>query len=279
MNLLSAINQFILLLVDTLRQVLRGRLWLPLLAYLLVQWFVLYAHYAFLEPPFYGVISSWVSLFDSGQATAFGHFPQHFLLLGRYAGWAKLLVGLVFEGLVLGAVAAMFHRRFTGERLGLGDYRSWGLAWLNLAIAWVVLNALLWAAGSFLPSFFAPYLNGPRRLFAFSYVFMPAVFTGIFALLFTAIPAVVVYGDNGPAAVVRSIRLFFHRPFTIYGLGIVILAVPIFLGAVVSRPEVIIESFRPELVYWLLAASLVCETIAGFFWMGTAVRLFTELDD
>jgi hypothetical protein len=277
-NLLSAINQFILLFVDTLRQAVRGRLWLPLLLYFLVQWLVLYAHYAFLDPPFYGIISSWISFFDPDQATAFGHYPQHFLLLGRYAGWAKMAVGLVLEGIVLGAVAAMFHQRFTGERLGLTGYRSWVMTWLNLIVVWVVLNGLLWAAGYFLPSFLSPYLTGPRRLMAFSYVFMPAVFTGIFALFFTAIPAIVVYGDNGFSALIRSIRLFFRRPFTLYALGMVILAVPVMLAALASRPGIIIDSFKPELVYWILTATLFSEMIAGFLWMGTAVRFFTEAD-
>ena len=272
MALLERINQFILLIIETLRQLARWRIWAVLLPYYFLQWLVLYLLYSYPAGPLSGLVFRWVSLFGTDQAAAFGHYPQHFLLIGGVSTWAKLLIGLVFEGLVLGLVASQFHRRFArGQTLSASD-RSLPGKWLNLALVWVVINGLMLAAGQFLPSLLAPVLDGPRRLLAFSFVFMPLVFTAIFSLLFLAIPSVILFQDDALRAMVRSVTHFWRRPFTMFGLGIVILAVPILLGALASRPTGIVDSFKPELVYWILVGSLLAETISAFFWMGTAVR-------
>jgi hypothetical protein len=270
--LLERINQFILLIIETLRQLAQWRIWVVLLPYYFLQWFVLYLLYSYPSGPLSGPVFGWISLFGAENATAFGHYPQHLLLLGEYSTWAKLLIGIAFEGLVLGLVASQFQRRFIrGQGLSPSS-RSLSRKWLNLAIVWVVINGLMLAAGQFLPSLLAPVVDGPRRLLAFSFVFMPLVFTAIFALLFLAIPSVIVFQDDALRAMVRSARHFWRRPFTMFSLGIVILAVPIMLGALASRPIGIVDSFKPELVYWILVGSLIAEVISAFFWMGTAVR-------
>lgn len=275
MNLLDRINEFILLFVDTVRQVPRFKIWLPLVAYFLVQWFALYAHYNFLQPPFYELITSWVSLIGPDQADAFAHYPQHFLLLGRFAGWAKLAIGLILEGLVLGLVAGLFHVRFTGDASPTYRQRPLLIRWLNLAGVWALINGLMWVSGTYFPQWLEPVLHGSRRMLAFSFVFMPFVYAFIFAMFFMAIPAIIVFGDNALAAILRSLRLFLSRPLTILFLAIFILAVPILLGIVASRPSGIVDGFKPELVYWLLVGSLFSDLIANFFWMGTAVRFLS----
>jgi hypothetical protein len=271
--LLERINQFILLIIDTLRQIGQWRIWAVLLAYYFLQWLVLYLLYSYPAGLFSGPAIGWISLFGAEKTNAFGHYPQHLLLLGEFSSWAKLLVGLALEGLVLGLVATRFYRRFTrvqGRLLPEG--RALLVCWLNLALVWVVINGLMLAAGQVLPSLFAPYLDGPRRVLAFSFVLMPLVFTTVFSLFFLALPSVVLFRENALRAMFRSLRHFLRRPLTFLGLGLVILAVPILLGALASRPMGIVDSFKPELVYWILVSSLLTETVAAFFWMGTAVR-------
>ena len=275
MNLLDSINQFLRLFVDTFRQVPRWRIWLPLVGYFLLQWLVLYAHYDFLAPPFYGLVSSWASLFGSDQATAFSHYPQHFLLLGKFSGWARLGIGLVLEGLVLGMIARLFHSCFTSQEHP-GRRQSWLVRWLNLVVVWAVINALMVAAGALLPGWLAPLLDGPRRMLAFNFVLMPFIYTMVFSVFFLAIPAVSIRGENALVSLAKSLGFFFRRPFTVFSLAFFILAVPILLGALAGRPAGIIESFNPELIYWLLVTSLISEMVAYFFWMGTAVRLLSE---
>lgn len=272
MGLLENVNQFVLLFFDTIRQVARWRIWLVLLVYYLLQWLSLYVLYDYPAGPLGGGVARWVSLFGPQEATAFGHYPQHFLLLGKVAGWAKLALGLVLEGLVLGMVASMFYRSFGGGDTGVTTGSSFVVRWANLIVVWLVVNGLMLAAGQILPVWATPYLDGSRRVLAFSFVLMPFVFTLIFSVFLLAIPSVVIYKDHAFRAIGRSVRYFFRRPLSLFGLAAVILGLPILLGALASRPSGIVTSFKPELVYWILSVSLFIEMIAYFFWMGTAVR-------
>jgi hypothetical protein len=278
MSFLDKVNQFVLLFVDTLRQFGRWRIWLVLGFYFLLHWLILYGHYEYVRAPFYGLLSPWIHWIAGNHASAFSHYPQHLYYLGRYAGWAKLLVSLLVEGAVLGAVASMFERGFTGESY-LAGRRSWPVRWFNLTIAWAVLNGLMLAAGTYLPLLAGPHLTGPRRVLAFSYLVLPGCFALLLGVFFFAIPRVAIFGENCAQALWGSIVMFFHRPFTAFFAAAVILAVPAFLNAMTSRPASIIDRFRPELIYWLLTASLIAEMVSNFFWMGTAVRFLVEPED
>jgi hypothetical protein len=273
-NPLESINQFLRLFLATFRQLGRGRIWLPLVAYFSLQWIILYAHYDYLRPPFYDLIYHWTNLFGTDLATAFSHYPQHFLLLGRFSGWAKLGVGLILEGMVLGLIARVFHNCFTGSEGGRSVWKTW----FHLMLIWVTINGLMLVAGTYLLGWLGSLINGPRRLMAFNLGLLPFIQTLVLALFFTAIPMVMTRGMGALKAMIESVRFFFRRPFTFMAISTTILAVPILIGIVVSRPDRIIDSFKPELVYWLLAASLVVEMIAYFFWMGTAVRFMAEDD-
>jgi hypothetical protein len=271
---LERVNQFVLLIINTLRRIGLWRIWMVLLAYYGLQALVLYLHYDYPSGPLGGLIRGWVSLFGPDTAAAFGHYPQHFLLLGKTSYFAKLVIGLLVEGMVLGAVAGLFFRDLGGTPPNAS--RAGRI--VNVTMIWVIVNGLMLAAGQLLPGLLAGYLNGPRRIFAFSFAFMPFVFTLIFAIFFLAIPAVVIYRDDALKALSRSFRHFLRRPLTLFALSFVILAVPIFLGALASRPVGIVDSFKPELLYWILLASLCSEMLAGFFWMGTAVRFLWSED-
>jgi len=278
MNLLDKFNQFLLLFLETIRQFGRWRIWGVLFLYLVLHWLILYGHYQYVKTPFYGWLSPWIDLVGGDRSVAFSHYPQQFYYLGRFAGWAKLVVSLLVEGAILGFVAALFWRSFTGE-LVEGPRRSGVTRWINLVLAWAVLNGLMMAAGQLLPAIAGPWLTGPRRVLAFSYVVMPFFFTLIFAVMYFAIPRVAIMGENVLVAIGRSMAVFFRRPLTVFFAAFLVLVVPVLLNAVTSRPAGIIDGFRPELIYWLLAASLVIEMIANFFWMGTAVRFLIEPEE
>ena len=274
MAVLERVNQFVLLIINTIRRIGLWRVWLVLLAYYGFQALVLYLHYDYPAGPLGSLIRGWVSLFGPDTASAFGHYPQHFLLLGKTSYFAKLIIGLLLEGTVLGAVAGLFHRDLGGTTPGVSPTSRY----VNVTLVWVIMNGFMLAAGQLLPGLLAGFLNGPRRIFAFSFGFMPFVFTLIFAVFFLAIPSVVIYRDDALKALSRSFRHFLRRPLTMLFLSFVILAVPIFLGALASRPSGIVDSFKPELLYWILVASLCSEMLAGFFWMGTAVRFLWSED-
>ncbi|MEW5797031.1 MAG: hypothetical protein AB1772_11805 [Candidatus Zixiibacteriota bacterium] len=275
MAFLTRLNEFISTFLAVFRQLGQWRIWFVLLGYYLAQWLILFVHYDYPSGSLSQLMTFWVSLFGPETADAYGHYPQHFLLLGRVSYWAKLIFGLVFEGLVLGMVAGMFCERYRNPDESGKTSRL--ARWFNLTLVWTIVNGLMLAAGQLLPGLAAPYLVGPRRIVAFSFVFMPLVFSLTFAVFFLAIPSVIMYGDDALRAVGRSIRFFLGRPITIFAFALFILAVPILIGALASRPGGIVESFKPELVYWILVTSLISEMIAGFFWMGVAVRfLYSE---
>lgn len=278
MSLIERINHYFLLILDTLKLAGLGRAWLILLAYFLVNWMLLYAHFDFMSPLFYGAVKLWTSTVNPGLAQVFTHYPQHFALMDYYFGWSKIIVGLLLEGLVLGLVARSFTRRVFRRGRG-GESRSIWSLWFHLVIVWAVLNGLWFLLGSVVPSLAQPLLTSTKRILAFSFVALPGLFMVVFAVLYAALPAVVVYGDNALKAILRSIRLFLSRPFTSFFLAAAVLVVPSVLAALVSRPEEIINRFRPELIYYLLLAGLIVEVPAYFLWMGTAVHFLRDTED
>jgi hypothetical protein len=277
-RLLDRINQFISLFLDTFRQIANWRIWLLLLGLFTVYWIILYAHYQYVSPVFYSVLTPWLRLFGGNEATAFGHYPQQFFYLTSVFGWAKLVAGLVLEGLMLGLVARLFARAF-GVTIPGPQNRSLTAMWLQLVLVWLVINGLTMLAGFALPAVAGPYLDGPRRLLAFSFVVMPFVFTLIFSLFLFAIPSVAVHGETSLRAIVSSLRLFLRRPFTCFFLSMILLAVPLLIGTICSWPVELIDRFNPELIYWLLLVSLAVEAVAGFLWMGTTVRFLAEPEE
>lgn len=288
MTLLRNLNHFISLFLETFRQFGRWRIWAVLAAYFALQWLILYAHFDFVSPAFYGFVKAWLGLAGalgliSGQeAAVFTHYPGQFLVLPSVFGWARLLIGVLIEGLVLGYVAVLFrniHLQSAGE--SALDVSATVRFWLQLALAWVALNGLILLVNIFLPELLQTWLRGsPRRREAFEFIVLPVVQAFLFGLLYFAIPSVAIYGENVVKGIGRSVRIFFRRPFTSFFLAAAILFAPTLVASIANRSADIITKFRPELVYWVLAAGLVLELIAYFFWMGTATRyLYDTIDE
>ncbi|MFZ5981829.1 MAG: hypothetical protein ACOYVF_14510 [Candidatus Zixiibacteriota bacterium] len=276
MNLITGINQFIGLFISTVKQVLHARTWLALLLYFLLSVLVLYAHYDFLAPFFYPLIKGWVSLFGEDSFKAFSHYPGHFLYLPYYFSWAKIVFGLLFEGLVLGTVAVFFADRYRHLAGTTGTpFKEVLRLMLQFIAAWVIFNGMTVLVNLYLPDMLAAFhQDSPRRLMAVRFVLQPLVLVVIFAMLFFALPIVAVYRVNFLKAVGRSLRLFFRRPLTCLFLAGIIMIVPYIVSAV--PPDVIITKFKPELVFWIMLFGLAVETVASYFWMGTAVRFMLE---
>ncbi len=281
MSLVNSINRFISIFLDTFRQLGRGRIWLVLFGYFVVNWVVLYAHFDFLNPIFHGPVKAWVHLVDSQLASGFTHYPGHFLLLPHFFDWAKFFIGLVFEGLVLGTIAIIFFDSFLEvekeERLPFSTALK---AWPHLIIGWILINGLMLAVTLILPNYFEDWLFGsPRRMIVFQYGIVPGIYTFILAVFYFLIPSIIVFGENSMQALRRSVSIFIRNPFTCLFLSFFML-VPIILVSFASgQPGVIVEKFKPELVYWILLFGLVVDAIVYFFWMGTAVRFLVEEDE
>lgn len=278
MGFLASINRYIGLMIDAIKQVARGRVWLILGAYLVVQWLLLYSHYQFTSPLFHSFIDFWTRLWNESMASAFSHYPGHFLFLPYFFGWAKFLLGILVEGLVLGLVARQFWLAMAGDREGgLKLPRMSLFMWLQLMGGWLLINGLILAIGNYLPGQIIPLLDdSPRRILAFELVVLPFIDMILFAFLFYLIPAIAVFGDNLFKALGRSVRMFLSSPFLTILLAGTVLVGPVLISFASGRSNEIIEKFHPELVYWLLFVGLIVDLLANFLWMSSSVRQLSD---
>ncbi len=281
MSLVRSINRLITLFHDTFRQFGRGRIWVALGVFFLLNWLVLYAHYKPLSPVFYGTIKLWVDLHGARVATGFFHYPGHFLVLPELFDYAKLVLGLFFEGAVLGLVALMFFDSYLQvKKPETSLFRLMLSSWFQLMLGWLLLNGLMLLVILYLPRYLVDWLWGsPRRIAIFEFAMVPAIFTFLLSLFYFVIPVIAVYGDNVFEALRRSVSIFRKNPLTCIFLALVVVVGQTFVSIAAGRPVTIIEKFRPELVYWVLLAGLVFHVLASFFWMGTAVRFLIEEEE
>jgi len=278
MGFLTSINRYIGLIIDAIRQIARGRVWLILGGYLVVQWLLLYAHFQYTLPLFHSFIDLWTRLWHESLAAPFSHYPGHFLFMPYFFGWAKFFLGICVEGLVLGLVARQFWLAMAGGREGGLELPRLNLfMWLQLMGGWLLINGLILAIGNYLPGQIIPLLDdSPRRILAFELVVLPFLDMILFAFLFYLIPAIAVFGDNLFKAVGRSVRMFLSSPFLTILLAGTVLAGPVLVSFASGKPNEIIEKFHPELVYWLLFVGLIVDLLANFFWMSSAVRQLSD---
>lgn len=275
------INRFIELFFSTFRQARRGRIWLILLPYLLLNWFVLYALYHFRTPWFSDSVLWFVSLFGENAAEMFNHYPGQFVVLPYYFGWARICLALPLEGLVLGLVAARFNDSFRGlYGMERSTVRTVSSRWIHLVLAWLIMNSLMLAAGTFLFPVFQPYLTeSPRMTLLFELTILPSIYVLIVALFYFLFSAIAVFGDSVLGALKRSVLTFGRNPFTCLALAGIVFFLPILFSVIIGHADTVVSKFRPEAVYWLLLMGLTVDVLAWFVWIGTSVKFLNETSD
>lgn len=276
--MLKSINQFISLFLDTFKLFGRVKAWLLLCCIVFVNWLLLYSHYNFTDPMFYGVISWWTELWDAQYAAGFTHYPGHFILLAYYYSYAKLFIGLLIEGGLLGAVAVVFYRYIFADTEKLKhSFQSTMKNWMHLTLGWIILNGILTIGHYYIPKMLSSVLLGsPRRQMLFEYGLLPSFDIIIVALFFFTIPYIAIYRTTVLAGIINSLKIFIKRPiFTLFLAG-AILSVPIILSLIMSNPSVLVDKFKPSIIYWLLMGGIFIDLFVNFFWMGTAVNFLSE---
>lgn len=275
--MLDKLNQFISLIVESFKMMGRGKIWLILLLLGGANAFILYVHINFLSELFYPLMNWWTNAVSQSAGTVFSHYPGHYLALPYYFGLARLLPGLLLEGLVLGWAALYFRREYLkGANLPV-SFGYIAKRWVHLVGCWIILTGLTMVASIYLPDllrFF--HEDSPRRLMLVEFAIIPFFLTLILALFYYAYAAVAIEQKNIWQGLLRSLKLFLRRPFTAFFLASMVLIGPYFMTVVASKSGDIISKFHPELVAWILFAGLAVELLANFFWMGTAVRFLLE---
>jgi hypothetical protein len=277
MAIIRNLNHLVSVVLDSFKQLGRGRAWLALLIYTMILTIALLAHYQHLSPIFYGPVRSLTSLIDSDLSERFYHYPSHFLFLPWFFGWAKLILGVLLEGIFLGTAALVFWQSYSRTKIEGSLFKRALSLWPQFILVSILFNGLITAASFFLPQILQEYLGGsPRRQLALELGVLPFIYTLLLALFYVAIPAVAIYRESFVKAIGRSLRQFVRRPFSMLTMGLLVLLFPILFSALASHPDFIIDKFRPELVFWVLMVGLVVEMIANFFWMSTAVRFLAD---
>lgn len=278
MGFVASVNFFIALFYDTIRRVFVWRVWLLLVAYFLFHWLVLYAHYKFYSPFFYGLVMPWTEALDHQSALGFIHYPGQFLTLPFFFGWAKFILSIPFEGPVLGVIAIMLYRTYSGQYYSRpNSTRQWLYVYLRLVIAWLAVEGVMMLINTYLPELLSSTLNrAPRRIFVFRYMFLPGIHILLLSLFYFVVLYVVVHQASFFGAVRWSAKNFLNRPITCLFLAAIILAVPIAVSLILYNSPALVERLQPEAVYWVLLGGLAADMLVRFFWMGTAVRFILQ---
>jgi len=270
MSVVLGLNRFIAVYLSVFKQIFKGRLWLPFFLYALLQFIILIAVRNYVHPAVYPVLSPVVELFGERPANIFSHYPGLFLMLPTVAQWVKLVLGVLFEGLVVGVVSVYCLRMFSDQRPNL----SLAIAkWPTLLIVWTVITAVLMAINWFVPGLFTDllYLN-PRRQLMFG-VGMRLLTVAVYSLFIYAVPSVIVYKNGVIEALKDSVRLFIRNPIFTFFLALVpyLLSVPI--SYALENVDTIVAKFTPELVFYLIIVSLVIDMIVNVLVTGTVVKV------
>lgn len=278
MSIVTGLNRLIDLFIETFRQMGRGRIWALLFIWLFLNVIVLIAHYDFTSPLFSGVMSLWSKLFGEQRATGFMHYPGHFLLMPDFFSWARFGLGTIIEGLLLGGIAVAFHDGYTHTtKEDRTTLRSLMPLWIHLTIGWLLINGLAVAFNVFLPNWLDSFLRySPRRQLLFYYAILPGIYMVLLAIFYLVIARIAIYRETIFRALKRSLRMFIHNPFTFLILSVLLLIVPSVISIILSRPDIIVDKFRPELVFWLILAGLLVDLLVYFVWIGTAVKFLHD---
>lgn len=279
MSLVLSINYFLTLFLDTFKQFGRWRIWLLLVGYFGFQTILLIALSRAYAPVYYGLAQAWLNLIAPEKAVGFTHYPGHLMLLAQVFDLTRFYLSTLIEGAVLGVVAILFYRAYTPARIGSGGGRSthWFLTWLQLVLAWLVINGLFMMIYTTLPDLLSSQLEGaPRRMLIFTYMFQPALHLLILGMLFFAIPYIAIYRVSFLRGIYQSLSLFLKAPLTSLFLAGVVFSGPVLIRTGLQDPARIMERFQPEAIFWVLLAGLVLNIIVYFFWMGTAARRLVD---
>ncbi len=280
MGFVASVNFFLALFFDCFRQLRQGRIWLVLAAYAVLLWLILYAHHHFYLPVFWGLIKPWIGFLSEHEAVGFVHYPGHFLTLPYFVGWARFLVGVPFEGAFLGALAVMFYEGYLGRKSARpASGKELIFIWLQVTIAWVIINGLIVLVLAWLPELFSSQLEkSPRRIFVFKYMFQTSAVIFIRSLFFFAIPYTAIHRVNVLRGFFNALVIFVQRPFLCLFAGGLVTVVPLILFLVVQNPAPFVNSFHPDVIFWLLLVVLLADLSVLTIWMGASARFLVEHD-
>jgi hypothetical protein len=261
-----------------LRSFWKGKVWLPFLIYAFLQAALLILLSSYTNPHIYPILSPLVRLLGEGRDDFFSHYPGLFLMLPQVFDWGKIFLGIVLEGLAAGLTSILFLRILAAKAEKESIRPGYAFSrWLHLAAVWSFITILLIVMISWLlPTLFSGLLHGsPRRALLFD-MGLRLLTVFIYAIFVYAVPSVVVFRKSIWGALKQSISYFVRYPIFSFFLAFFpyLLSVP---GSyAISRADVIIAKFAPELVFYILLIGVVIDLFANFVLTGAVVKFLVD---
>ncbi|MEW5923140.1 MAG: hypothetical protein AB1746_04060 [Candidatus Zixiibacteriota bacterium] len=249
------------------------RLWLPLLVYTLSQFAILLIFKSYVSPVVYPILSPLIALLGKSTETLFSQYPGLYIALPYVYQWAKIIFGVIFEGLVIGLTIMLLLRFAAPRHTDVPTSRSVIGRWPRLLIVWTVVTAVIVAANIILPELFRSYLEGsPRRVAAFDVIMRLAALL-LYAVFMYAVPSIIVYKNNIINAFKTTFVIFLRYPIFSFFLALLPYLLTVPTAYLANQSGAIVSKFSPELVFYILTAGLIIDMVVNFI-LTVAVATF-----
>jgi len=258
--------------IETTRNLGRSRLWVPILLFTIVQWIALLLITQFYQPLLAPALAPFLKLFF-GDAVL--HYPNFYLGLYDVYGTVSIVLDLILWSWLQGAALLAVWQADRLAEPGRGVFgRSWG-SYGRLFLVRLCLDGLL----VLLLIVGRPLIVGTgegatgESVRAFRY---GAIVVGslIESFLLYAPLAILIENRSFPSALGRSLRIGFRMPIATFLVVFVPNLLQIPAGAVFRRSDAIVANMAPEVVGWVMALWIAIYSVALFYVVGSAARLF-----
>jgi len=277
-------SEFRFLYGQTIRQMGRVILWLPLLIYGFLAFGIALMHYHIFSPAAGPIVAAWVNLIKPDLANLFYHYPVHFEMFPFFFGNARLAVGVITEAFLFGVFIDLMIALYRGQRPALAV--SFGHAlrrYFSLTVVWAVLIAVLYVVNLYFNDFIENVIGftlkaSPRRQLAASValrgltvlIYMPFVFM---------LPSIMAGAASFGEIIRRALGMFTRHPFVAFGLVLIPYLIGLLPNWAASQSSNIVANFFPELVFYLVVISIAVDVIINFIFLGTSVKFYMDRSD
>jgi len=273
MGALDKLNRLFSLYGFGLKGLYKPVIWLPFFIYFCLQALLLILLNNYPNQYIYPILSPFIKLFGAEQEQFFTHYPSLYIMLPFIFQMSKLVFGILFEGLIIGLTSLLFIRSFRMGEIPVGSAVK---RWLHLSMAWILVMAVLFAIGWYLPQYFESFLFGsPKRVIVFE-IGLGLTTVLVYSLFIYAVPAIVNYQINFLVALKKSLLFFFKQPIFSFFLAFIVYVTTVPVEILLYFKDTIVSKFAPELVFYILLISLIIELIAYIVFIGALTKFLVE---
>jgi hypothetical protein len=254
-----------------LRQIVRLRIWVPLLVLALVQTAVLHGLATGLETrlaPVTHPLAAWVG----GEGAT--HYPFFYYYLPALFSRVDYVLAVFLGSLAVGVATLRFAAAYGRPQAGTG----WSAALRRfpaLVVAFAVLVAAVLLVYELLAGLSTRAALSPDPVLRWGARALELVLIGVVQGLLAYTTAWIVLRGRGP---LRAVGNSASTALRLLGPTALIVGIPLVLlfplRYLMGRVDLFLDKLRPETLVWILQANIVAELLVGFLVVGSITRLF-----